>query len=170
MIIPETPYREKRSRTISEHLFNVKMSRLMWYVFHFCWCLLRYKNWTDFWLTINVQLSIMVAVTASSLYLAFQEIVVPWLVAHQVFDVSFNQYGIWSTIILKGITWCLFHYCYRVDSRTVSWEPEVEVRKVVSRSGFGWMIEKMLHCWTMPLWELWTLSLPFCIHQSSGGF
>ncbi|KAK8808989.1 hypothetical protein WA171_001118 [Blastocystis sp. BT1] len=29
VIIPETPYREKRSRTISEHLFNVKMSRLM---------------------------------------------------------------------------------------------------------------------------------------------
>ena len=29
LIIPETPHREKRSRAISEHLFNVKMSRLM---------------------------------------------------------------------------------------------------------------------------------------------
>ena len=34
---------------------------------------------------------IMSAVTLSSLSLAFQEIVVPWLVAHHVFDVTVNQ-------------------------------------------------------------------------------
>ena len=33
----------------------------------------------------------MSAVTLSSLSLAFQEIVVPWLVAHHVFDVTVNQ-------------------------------------------------------------------------------
>ena len=35
--------------------------------------------------------TIMSAVTLSSLSLAFQEIVVPWLVAHHVFDVTVNQ-------------------------------------------------------------------------------
>ena len=44
----------------------------------------------------------MSAITVSSLSLAIQEVVIPWLVAHHIFDVTVDQYVQSLRVTLKG--------------------------------------------------------------------
>ena len=44
----------------------------------------------------------MSAITISSLSLAIQEVVIPWLVAHHIFDVTVDQYVQSFLVTLKG--------------------------------------------------------------------
>lgn len=44
----------------------------------------------------------MSAITVSSLSLVIQEVVIPWLVAHQIFDVTVDQYVQSLIVTLKG--------------------------------------------------------------------
>ena len=73
----------------------------------------------------------MSAITVSSLSLAIQEVVIPWLVAHHIFDVTVDQYVQSLKVTFKGYSRSRPSGHSILHPVSLQREPKAEVRKIV---------------------------------------